>query len=156
MNVFARITRKLSALPYIVRAIRCGSEMMDSIEVSGRQEFRRAVTAALALLRDKNLPVWNALIQHVNSVLEGKETTIVVTAHPAFIFIDEAYAGQDPEYLAATIAHMACSCQLHRQYEADFPNRPVPRDIYAGSVAQERCEQAYRDCLRVLGIEAKG
>jgi len=58
--------------------------------------------------------------------------------------------------MMSAIHHMACSCQLHRQYEREFPGRPVPRDIYAGSVAQERCEQAYHECLRVLGNGVKG
>lgn len=151
MKVIFRIAQKLGSAADIVRAALSGKETIDNIDVCGRREFRRAVTAALVLLRDKKMPAWDTLTQHVTSIIEARRTTIIVTAHPAFILIDGAHAGQNSELLAATIAHMACSCQLHRQYEANFPSRPVPRDTYAGSVAQERCELAYRECIRALG-----
>ncbi|HEX9244462.1 MAG TPA: hypothetical protein VF875_18640, partial [Anaeromyxobacter sp.] len=126
-------------------------ERVDGLEVYGREEFRRAVTNALRLLRDKKLPAWDTLTQHVSSIIEGTRTDAIVTAHPAFMFVDGPHSGQDPAFLAGTIAHMACSCQLHRNYEAEFPGRRVPRDIYSGNAAQERCEKAYQECLLALG-----
>ncbi len=154
MNVLKEIVRRLSATPEIVRAVRRGSEKIDGIEVYGRQEFRRAVTMALLLLRDKKLPAWDTLTQHVGSILEGRTTDAVVTAHPAFMFINEPYSVQEPEFLAGNIASMACRVQLHRTYEVEFPGRRgrrVPRDIYAGSAADERCSKAYYECLLALG-----
>lgn len=151
MNVVSKIAQKLSDAVDIVRAALSGRERIDSIDVFGRREFRRSVTAALVLLRDKKIPAWDTLSQHVTSIMEARRTTIIVTAHPAFILLDGAHAGQDSEHLAASIAQMTCSCQLHRQYEASFPSRPVPQDVYAGTVAQERCDAAYRECMRALG-----
>ena len=156
MNVLRRIARKLGGTADIVRATLRGSERIDSIEVYGRQEFRRVVTTALHLLRDKKLPAWETLTQHVNSIFEGGRTVVIVTAHPAFMFIDGPHSVQAPELLAATIAHMACSCQLHRDYEAEFPGGRATRDVYSGNAAQERCEKAYHECLLALGKGAKG
>ncbi len=151
MNVLGKIVRKLSGTGDIVRASLRGSERVDGIEVYGCQEFRRAVTTALLLLRDKRMPSWDTLAQHVDSIFEGRRTMAIVTAHPAFMFIDGPHSVQDVEVLAGTIAHMACGCQLHRTYEAEFPGRRVPRDVYSGSAARERCDKEYQECLLALG-----
>jgi hypothetical protein len=151
MGIVGKIVRKLSGTTDIVRASLRGSERVDSLEVYGRQEFRHAVRNALFLLRDKKLPAWDTLTQHVGSILEGTRTYVIVTAHPAFMFIDGPHSRQDPEFLAGTIAHLACSIQLHRTYEAEFPGRRVPRDVYSGSGAQERCDKACHECLLALG-----
>jgi hypothetical protein len=152
MSILGKIVRALHEAPYIVRAFLRGRERIDGIEVYGRQEFRRAVTRALLLLRDKKLPAWDILTQHVGSILEGTRTFVIVTAHPAFMFISGPYTVHEPEFLAGTIAFMACSIQLHRTYESEFPGRRVPRDIYSsGSAARERCEKANHECLLALG-----
>lgn len=151
MGILGKIARKLSGGADIVRAFMKGSERVDGLEVYGCQEFRRGVIKALLLLRDKELPAWNTLNRHVGSILEGRRTIAVVTAHPAFMFLDGPHSSQDPEFLAGTISYMACSCELHRTHEAEFPGHRVPRDIYSGSAAQERCEKAYRECLLALG-----
>lgn len=151
MSILGKIVRALNEAPYIVRAFLRGRERIDNIEVYGRPEFRRAVTGALLLLRDEKLPAWDTLDQHVGSILEGTRTLVIVTAHPAFMLIDGPHSRQAPEFLAGTIAHMACSCQLHRTYEAGFPGRRIPRDVYSGTAAQERCEKAYNECLLALG-----
>jgi hypothetical protein len=157
MSILGLIVRRLITTPDIVRAVRRGSEKIDGIEVYGRQEFRRAVIRALLLLRDKKLPAWDTLTQHVGSILEVRRTDAVVTARPAFMFINEPYSVQEPEFLAGTIAFMACSIQLHRTYEAEFPGRRVPPDVYSsGSAARERCEKAYHECLLALGKGVKG
>ncbi len=157
MSILREILRRLIAIPDILRAVRRGSEKIDGIEVYGRQEFRRAVTRALLLLRDKKLPAWDTVTQHVSSILEGRRTDAIVSAHPAFMFVSGSYSVQEPEFLAGTIAFMACSIQLHRTYESEFPGRRVPRDIYSsGSAARERCEKANHECLLALGKGAKG
>lgn len=137
----------------LVRAFLRGSERLDGIEVYGRPEFRGAVTEALLLLRDAELPAWRTMKQHVGTLVEGTRSTVIVTARPAFMFVDGPHSRQEPAFLAGTIAYMACSCQLHRTYEAEHPGRRVPRDVYAGGPAQERCDEAYRACLRALGSE---
>ena len=157
MSILGEFLRRLSATPEIVRAVWRGSEKIDGIEVYGRQEFRRAVTRALLLLRDKKLPAWDTLTQHVGSILEGRTTDAIVTAHPAFMFVSGPYSVQEPEFLAANIAFMACSIQLHRTYEAEFPGRQVPLDTYSwGGAARERCEKARHECLLALGKGVKG
>jgi len=152
MSILGKIVRVLNEAPYVVRAFLRGSERIEGIEVYGRQEFRRAVTRALLLLCDKKLQAWDTLTQHVDSIIEGTRTFVIVTAHPAFMFVSGPGSVQEPEFLAATISFMACSTQLHRTYEAEFPGRRVPRDIYSsGSAARERCEKAYHECLLALG-----
>jgi hypothetical protein len=89
----------------------------------------------------------------VGSIFEGRRTVVIVSAHPAFLFIDGPYSVQPPEYLAAAIAFETCSIQRHRTHEAEFPGARVPREIYSGTAAVERCEKAYRECLLVLGKE---
>jgi len=156
MNVLGEILRRLSTAPDIVRAVRRGSEKIDGIEVYGHQEFRRAIIRALLLLRDKKLPAWGTVAQYVGSILEAGRTEAVVTARPAFMFVSGPYAVQEPEFLAGTIAFMACSIQLHRAYEAEFPGRRVPTDVYSsGSTARERCEKAKQECLKALGKEVR-
>jgi hypothetical protein len=152
MSILGLIVRRLITTPDIVRAVWRGSEKIDGIEVYGRQEFRRAVIRALLLLRDKKLPAWDTLTQHVGSILEARLTEAVVTARPAFMFVSGPNSSQDPEFLAGAIAFMACSIQLHRTYESEFPGRRVPPDVYSsGSAARERCEKAYHECLLALG-----
>jgi hypothetical protein len=155
MSILGKIGRALDEAPYIVRAFLRGRERIDGIEVYGRQEFRRAVTRALLLLRDKKLPAWDTLTRHVGSILEGSRTFVIVTAHPAFMFVSGPYSVQDSEFLAGTIAFMAFSIQLHRTYEAEFPGRRVPRDIYSGSAAKEHCEKAYHECLLAFGRDPR-
>lgn len=150
MDILGKIVKRLRGTVDIVRAGLRGSERTGNIDVYGRPEFRRAVRTALLMLREANLPAWETLTRHVDSILEGGRTVAVVTASPAFIFIDRPHADQAPALLAATIAHLACSCQLHRDYQSAFPGRRVPRDTYSGSHAQERCEAAYRECLLAL------
>ena len=105
----------------------------------------------MLLLRDRKLPAWDSLTQHVGSILEARRTEAVVTARPAFMFISEPYSVQEPVLLAGTIAFMACSIQLHRAHAAAFPGRRVPLDVYStGSAARERCE-ASQECLLALG-----
>lgn len=137
----------------IIRAVRRGSEHVGGIEVCGDPEFRGAVVNALRLLRDAGLPAWHTVTQNVGMILEGTRTTVKPGAHPAFILIDGPHSRQEPEFLAGTIVYMARSCQLHRAYEAAYPGRRVPREVYAGKPAQERCDEAYRACLRDLGKE---
>ena len=156
MSVLRTIAQKLGGTTDIVRATLRGGERIEGIDVHGWPEFRRSVMQALLMLRDERLPAWDTLAQHVQSIIEGRRTTMVVTAHPAFIFVDEPHSAQEPEFLAATIAHMACSCRLHRDYEAEFPGRRVPHDVYCGSAAQERCARAYEECLSALGRRPKG
>lgn len=152
MRILWKIVRALDEAPYVVRAFLRGRERIDGIEVYGRQEFRRAVTRALLLLRDKKLPAWDTLTKHVSSIFEGSRSFVIVTAHPAFMFVSGPYSVQEPEFLAGTIAFMACSIQLHRTYEAKLPGHRVPRDIYSsGSAARERCGKAYHECLLALG-----
>jgi hypothetical protein len=152
MSILGRVVRRLIGSADILRAVLRGTEKVDGIEVHGRQEFIRAVTKALFLLRAKKLPAWDTLSQHVDSIFEGRRTTALVTAHPAFMFVDGPHSGQDPEFLAGTIAYLARSCQLHRAYEAEHPGRRVPRDVYLGSAALERCDKAYRECLLALEV----
>jgi hypothetical protein len=152
MSILWKIVRALHEAPYIVRAFLRGRERVDSIKVYGRQEFRRSITKALLLLRDKKVPAWGTLTQHVDSILEGSRSYVIVTAHPAFMFVSGPHSLQEPEFLAGTMAFMAGSIQLHRTYEAEFPGRRVPRDIYSsGSAARERCEKAYNECLLAFG-----
>jgi hypothetical protein len=77
-------------------------------------------------------------------------------AHPAFMTVNGPDWSHGPEYVAACIAHMACSGQLYRNYEAEFPGRRVPRDIFAGSAAKERCDKAFYECLAALGKGVNG
>jgi hypothetical protein len=156
MSATRTIIRKITGSVDILRALLRGSERADGFKVYGRQEFRRAVTTALFLLRDRKLPAWSTLREHVSAILEGTRTDAVVSAHPAWMFIGGPDLIQDPEFLAATIAYWACSCQLHRSYEAEFPGRPVPVDVYFGSAAQERCERDYNECLLALGRASEG
>jgi hypothetical protein len=150
MTVLGKLVRRLGDTVDVLSAHRRGCEKIDGIEVYGRPEFRCAVTGALLLLRDNTLPSWDTLTRHVGSILEGRRTVAVVTAHPAFVLIDRAYWAQASEFLAAIVAFEACSIQLHRTYEAELSGRRVPRDLYAGSAAFERCEKAYRECLLAL------
>lgn len=76
MNVIFRIAQKLGSAADIVRAVLGGIERIDNIEIYGRQEFRRSVTAALVLLRDKKMPAWDRLSQHVSSIFEAREATL--------------------------------------------------------------------------------
>jgi hypothetical protein len=151
MSFWERLARKLSGAADLVRAGLKGSEKVEDLEVFGSEDFRLCVRRALHLLRDHDLPAWETMTQHVDSIVEGRRTTIIVTAHPAFMFIQGPDWGRGPEVLAADIAFMACSCQLHRTYEARFPGLRVPRDIYAGSDARVRCSEAYQECLVALG-----
>jgi hypothetical protein len=155
MTVLGKIVRKVSAAADIVRASLRGSERVDSIEVYGREEFRSSIRKALLLLHDNNLPAWDTLTRFVSAIIEGSRTAVIVTAHPALMLVDGPHARQIPEFLAGTITHMACSCQLHRTYEAEFPGRRVPRNIYADRAAQERCDSAYDECLLALGKDPK-
>lgn len=154
--VLSRAVRKLMAAIDIVRAFSQGSETVAGLQVHGSPEFRAAVVKALRVLRENRLPAWSTLTQHVGSILEGRRSAVIVTAHPAFMFIDGPHSGQEPELLAATIAHMACSCLIHREYEVRHPGRRVPREVYAGAEALSRCEEAYRECLLRLGHESNG
>lgn len=152
MTILGEIVRRLASAPDILRAVRRGSESIDGIDVYGRPEFRRAVTEAVVLLRDKKLPAWDTLSQHVGSILEARKTEAVVTARPAFMCISETCSVQEPEFLAGVIAFMACSIQLHRAYQSAFPGRRVPRDVFSsGNAPRESCEKAYRECLLALG-----
>ena len=151
MIVPGKLVRWLGGSLDVLRAHWRGCETIDGIDVCGTQEFRRAVTAALLLLRDNELPMWDALARHVGSIMEGRRSFVIVTAHPAFMFIDRPHWSQAAEFLAATMAFEACSVLLHRTHEAEHPRRRVPRDIYRGEAAVERCENAYRECLLALG-----
>jgi glycerol-3-phosphate cytidylyltransferase-like family protein len=151
MGIMGKIVRKVSGSADIVRAALKGSDRVESLDVFGAQEFRHAVARALLLLRDNRLPAWNTVMQYVDAIVEGHKTTIIIGAHPAMVFIHGPDWRQGAEVLAATIAFMACGCQLHRTFEAEFPGRRVPRDIYAGNAARERCDEAYQECLRALG-----
>ena len=153
MSVAWTSLRSLSGAADLVRASLRGSERVEKVVVYGRPEFRHDVTRALLLLRDKRLPAWDTLTQHVGSIIEGSRMSVYAAAHPAFMFIDGSHSRQLPELLAGDIAYLACSCQLHRTHQAEFPGRRVPRDVYFGSAAWERCENAYRECLLALGIE---
>jgi hypothetical protein len=138
----------------IVRAFLKGSERIEGLDVAGSQDFRRAVAEALLLLRDNRIPAWDTLSRHVGTIVEGTRTVTVVTAHPAFMYIDGPSSRQDPTLLAGTIAFLACSCELHRRHEAEFPGRRVPRDVYSSAAAVECCEKAHEDCLLALGRSA--
>src|SRR5512133_1061343 len=137
MSAFLRLVRNLPKHIDIVRAFLKGSERLEGLDVAGSEQFRNAVTKALLLLRERKLPAWNTLSQHFNVVVEGRKTVATVTAHPALMFIDGPSSRQDPEFLAATIAFLACSCELHRRHEAEFPGRRVPRDVYSSAAAVE-------------------
>jgi hypothetical protein len=156
MTFFGEIVRRLCESVAIARAVRRGSERVEGIEVYGREEFRRAVIGALLLLRDRQLPAWETLTQHVGSILEGGATDGMFNAHPAFMTVSVPDWSRGPEYLAACIAHMACIGQLYRSYEAEFPGRRVPRDVFTSSAAKERCDRAFYECLSALGKGAKG
>lgn len=156
MNVFAKLVRRLSTALEVLRAVLRGRASVEGIDVYGRPKFRRATIEALLLLRDFKLPAWETLAQHVGSILEGRTTDAVVTAHPAFLFVSGDDSVQRPELLAANIAFIACSIQLHRTYEAECPGRRVPLDVYSwGGAARERCEKARHECLLVLGKEVE-
>ena len=155
MSTLGTIIRKLGGTFDVLSAHLKGCERIDGIEVYGRPEFRRALMGALLLLRDKKLPPWDTLARHVNRILEGRRTTVIVTAHPAFMFIDGPHSNQAAEFLAATIAFEACSVQLHRSYEAEYPGLRVPKDIYSGSAARERCMKAYQECLVALNDRSR-
>jgi hypothetical protein len=155
MSLLGEALRRLVAIPDILRAFRRGSEKIDGIEVYGREEFRRAIRKAVLLLRDKKLPAWDTLTQHVGSIIEGSRTDAVVTAHPAFLFVSESdAAAKEAEFLAGKISFMACSIQLHRTYQSAFPHHRVPQQVYSsGRAALERCEKASHECLVALGKE---
>ncbi len=151
MSVWANIAGKLRWGVDLMRASLKGSERVASVEVFGSEAFRHAVARALLLLRDNNMKAWDTIVAHVSTIIEARRTNIVVTAHPAFMFVNGPDWRQEPELLAAVFAFMACSCQLHRIYEAEVLGRRVPREIFAGVAAQERCNDAYRECLLSLG-----
>ena len=155
-NILREIVQRLCGSVAVARAVWRGSERVDGIEVCGRPEFRREVTKALGLLRDKRLPAWDTLSQHVGSIVEGRITDGTPSAHPVLLTVDGPDSSRGPEYLAASIAHMACCTQLYRNYEVEFPGRRVPRDVFAGTAAKERCDKAFYECLSVLGKGVKG
>lgn len=150
MNAFGRIQRMVLGAVAMARASVNGSESVDTVTISGRAPFRRSIRAALVLIRDRELPAWSTLSTHVNRIVEGWRTFIIVDAHPSFIFIDRSCVEHDVPYMAGVLAHLACSCQLHRDFEALNPGRKVPRVEYSGPAAKERCERAYRECVDAL------
>lgn len=154
MHPLRRLLRTIGGGADVVRGFLRGSDEVDGIRVYGHQEFRAAVREALLLIRDNKLPAWRTLTSHVGSIFAGRRTFVIVTAHPAFMFIDGPHSRQEPEFLAGTLAYLACSCELHRAYGAEFPGRRVPRDVYAGRAAEVRCESAHAECLQALGKSA--
>ncbi|WP_041450418.1 hypothetical protein [Anaeromyxobacter dehalogenans] len=137
----------------VIRAVRRGIERVGRVEVYGSPEFRGAVVKALRLLRDEGLPAWHTVTRHVGTIVEGTRTTVKLGARPALMFIGAPHSRQEQAFLAATIAYLACSCELHARYEAEHPGHRVPRDVYAGKPAEERCGEEYRACLRALGTD---
>jgi hypothetical protein len=156
LSILGEIVRRLASAPDILRAVARGSEKVDRIDVYGRREFRRAVRTALLLLRDTKLPAWDTLTRHVGSIVEGSTTETVVGAHPAIMVVSGPHSVQEPKFLAAMIAFMACGIQLHRSYESGFPGRRVPRDVYFSGSAMQRCEKARHECLLALWKGANG
>jgi hypothetical protein len=151
MSALRKILRRLGDAFDGARAMWAGCEKVDGIDVCGRREFRRAVAWALLSIRDSRLSSWDALSKHVDSILEGRRTFPIVTGHSAFMVIDRRRLAQSLEYLAADIVAMACSFGLYRAYEATHPGCRVPAEITHGAAALESRDEAYRECLAVLG-----
>ena len=126
-----------------------GSERVDRVRVFGRKRFRESVRVSLLSLRDLDLPAWGTITTHVDWIIEGWRPFIAVNMHPAFIFLDSTVVNQNT-HLAGTLAHMACSCQLYRDYEVREPGRRVPREQYSGPLAKQRCDEAYRQCVEAI------
>lgn len=154
MSVLQDFVRKLGGALDIVRAFSRGMEKAEGVEVYGRPEFRRAALQALGLLRENSLPSWDTLRQHRCSILEGRRTEYLGSARSAMIMVN-ARDFQEPEFLAAYIAAMACGLQVYWNYSAGASGRPVPRDVYSGSAAFDLCDKAYQEALVTLGKTAR-
>jgi hypothetical protein len=155
LSVSGRVARAIRAMASILSAMRNGRECVESITVFGCTEFRQEISEALLLLRDNDLPAWATLRTHVEWIVEGWKSFIMVTLHPAYIFISRKDADQTVVYRASVLSHMACSCELHRGYEMQFPRRRVPREVFSGPVAQESCMKAYYECMAMLSKSTK-
>jgi hypothetical protein len=151
MKVGHKVLRAIAVGAEIVPAVLRGRDSLENITVCGRPAFRAAVVEALLLLRGNRLPAWDTLSKHVGFIFQGRRTFVGVTTRPAFMFIDGPHSKQEPAMLAGTLAFLACSCELHRTFGAEFPGVHVPREVYAGRAAEARCESAYRECLEALG-----
>jgi len=127
-----------------------GSERFDTIEITGKQDFRMRVVNALTLLKTRSPRAYVIVTNYIGAIKQDETSGMAAYETPPTAYL------RSPEWetvtsFASGIAHESIHSRQYHDYLKEHPGMAVPDDIWTGEAAEKQCCEHQMRVLQEIG-----
>jgi len=123
-------------------------------EIVGSDRFKRQVSEALALLKERDADAHAVVTEHVGRIQEAERSGMWAYKTPPTFDMSGTTAFYSITWCAAAIAHDAYHSKLYHDYRKKHSG-DVPLDAWTGKRAEQRCMKHQIAVMERIGAPKK-